>query len=260
MNKNKSYIIILILALFLIFFVENIFNDSNRLYTVTSYDREKQITDVSTFKLINGDTIFHGKFQQYNKNGVKILEGQFINGDIYGRCKNYYENGKLKQSYFKKNSKITLESSWFYPNSKIEKYVLYSDFGVPIFEIDFNEDGKIKRYRGNIQIEVKLHKIDKNTHEQKQVTKNFKVGDKLNYSFIIGNIPNANFSHEIENVGLNNSLIKRVTKKIEPCQIDVEEVLYKKGRNTIRSIVKYEFNDKLAPVLTDTISFDINVN
>ena len=61
-------------------------------------------------------------------------------------------------------------------------------------------------------------------------------------------------------MSIDNAKVKRITKKIEPRQIDVKEVLTKKGKNTIRSIVKYEFNDNLTPIINDTISFDVEVH
>jgi hypothetical protein len=77
---------------------------------------------------------------------------------------------------------------------------------------------------------------------------------------VLANIPSAKRSFKIENVGIDNSKIKRIMKQVPATEIDVEEVLTKKGINTIRAIVQYKFDDKVTPVLTDTISFDVNVN
>ena len=137
---------------------------------------------------------------------------------------------------------------------------MYTDFGKPLFIIKYDKKHIVDSYKGRPQLEIYQHKVDTVSRDYKQIKHFFKVGDTLKYSYIVANIPNAKRSFTIENVGIDNAKVKRITKKVEPCQIDVKEVLTKKGKNTIRSIVKYEFNDKVTPVFIDTLSFDINVN
>lgn len=91
------------------------------------------------------------------------------------------------------------------------------------------------------------------------MSKNLKVGDTLKYGYIIANIPNTKRSFKIENLGIDNSKVKRTQKHILPAEIDVEEVLTKKGKNTIRSIARYEFKDNITPVYNDTLIFHVNV-
>ena len=59
---------------------------------------------------------------------------------------------------------------------------------------------------------------------------------------------------------VDNEKVKRTITKKPSTGINVEEVLTKKGVNTIRAIFEYKFNDKVTPTLTDTLSFKVTVN
>jgi hypothetical protein len=64
---------------------------------------------------------------------------------------------------------------------------------------------------------------------------------------------------KIENIGAKNSnYTRKVTNKVSTL-FEIKEVVRKRGMNTIRAIVKYDFDDKEMPALTDTISFKIYV-
>ena len=133
------------------------------------------------------------------------------------------------------------------------------DLGKTAFVIYFDQKG-VTKYDGYFQIETYQYKYANKSKFINKEVQNLKVGDTLKYSYIVANIPNAKCGFTLENVSIDNAKVKRITKKIEPCQIDVKEVLTKKGKNTIRSIVKYEFNDNLTPIINDTISFDVEVH
>ncbi|WP_300566550.1 hypothetical protein, partial [Flavobacterium sp.] len=199
-----------------------------------------------------------GKFVNYNEKGIKIAEGQFVDGHIKGKCFYYYDNGKTETIQFK-NGKITKESTYYNSNGLIESYIMYDDFGKSAFIISFDEKG-VRKYDGYPQLEVYQYRFSHKKQYNIKDDQHLKVGDILKYSYIVANIPNAKRSFKIENISINDSEVKRTLKHILPAQIDVEEVLTKKGKNTIRSIVQYKFNDKITPVFTDTISFDVNVN
>jgi len=90
---------------------------------------------------------------------------------------------------------------------------------------------------------------------------NLKVGDILKYQFMIAKIPNAKRSFKIENLTVSDDQkVIRTMGHIPPTTFEVQEKLIKKGKNTIRAIVKYEFTDKVTPTLIDTLSFDVMVN
>lgn len=222
------------------------------------YSKTGELIGTNEYVIRNGDTILNGNFVNYNKKGNKISEGLFVNGEIYGKCIDYYDNGNIKNSYFKKTSKITLEAQWNYSNEEIETYSMYSDFGAPLFIIKYDKKGIVDSYKGSPQLEIYQHKLE--NHQYRQINNKFKVGDVLKYSYFVANIPKAERSFTIKNLSTNNSEEERTLKHIEPCQWDVKEVLIQKGKNRIRSIVEYKFNDRSTPVFRDTISFEINVD
>ncbi|MCH4828443.1 hypothetical protein [Flavobacterium columnare] len=230
------------------------------------FDKQGKLIGTNEYIIRHGDTIFQGKFLNYNNQGIKIAEGNFINNEINGKCIYYYNNGQLKSVHYRKSSEITLESKEYYYKGKEKRYILYDyglfdDYGKPTFSILFNENGKIKNIQGKSIIEIyQLKLLNKDFFKIKE-NQYLKIGDTLVHKYLIANIPNAKRSFKIENISVDNSKVKRTLKHIEPCQWDVEEILTKKGKNTIRSIVKYEFKDMVEPkFLIDTVSFDIEVH
>jgi hypothetical protein len=253
---KKKFIILLavLFGLMVLFFY---FKDE-KVYISEEHSPTGKLISTNEYVIRNGNTIMHGKFVNYNEKGIKIAEGQFVDGHINGKSVYYYDNGKLETIQFKKG-KITLESTSYNQNGLIEKYIVCDDFGKSVFTIYFDEKG-VTRYDGNFQIETYQYKFAHKKQFNIVQDQHLKVGDVLKYSYIIANIPNTKRSFKIENLSVDNSKTKRVLRHIEPCQLDVEEILTKKGKNTIRSIVRYEFRDKVNPVFIDTISFDVHVN
>ncbi|MCV9926691.1 hypothetical protein OIU83_03475 [Flavobacterium sp. LS1R49] len=244
-----------IFGLILFFFNSN----DEKIHILKQYFPDTKITDISEYIIRKGDTIFEGKFTRYNEKGIKIAEGQFVDNEPNGISSYYYDNGKIESIHYRKSSKITLESTFYDTIGTINKYVLYDDRAKPSFIIHFDEKGATK-YDGYFQLEVYQYKFSHKKEFNIKENQYLKIGDVLKYRYIIANIPNAKRNFKIENIGIDNSQIKREIKQIHPTQIDVEEVLIKKGKNTIRSIVQYKFNDKVTPVFNDTLSFDVNVH
>ena len=256
--KIKVFVFFLI-VLFVCLLICVFYVGEEKVYTSNEYNSKGQLIGKNEYVIRNNDTILNGKFERYNGNGILISKGQFLEGHVHGKCRYYYENGKIEEVHFRKNKDVTLESAFYNPKGFIEKYIVYDYLGNYFFTIYFDEKG-VTNYEGHFQIETYQYKYSNKAKFNITEDQNLKVGDTLKYSYIVANIPNAKRSFTIENVGLDNSKVKRTTKKVEPCQIDVKEVLIKKGKNTIKSIVKYKFNDKVTPVLTDTLSFDVEVN
>jgi hypothetical protein len=257
--KTKYKVILITIVLLIGLISTYYYIKDEKVKVLKEYSPSGQLIGTNEYYLKKGDTILHGKFVNYNESRIKISEGQFVEGHIKGKCMYYYNNGKIEVIHFRKNSKVTLESNFFNVEGLLEKYVMYDEFGKEAFIIQFDEKGAT-RYDGYFQIETYQYKYANKAKFNITEDQNLKIGDTLKYNYIVANIPNAKRSFTIENIGIDNAKVKRITKKIEPCQIDVKEVLTKKGKNTIRSIVKYEFNDKVTPVFTDTLSFDVNVN
>jgi hypothetical protein len=257
--KNKNKIIITIILLIGLIAIYYYFKDE-KIEVLKEYSSSGKLIGTNEYYLRKGDTILHGKFINYNKDGIKIAEGNFVNGHIKGKCLYYYDDGELESICHRKDSKITEEITEFYPNGKVKRYIMFDPFGLEAFIVRFDDQGIMKNYEGYSIMEIYQYPIAHKERFNIKEEQYLKVGDTLKHSYLVANIPNAKRSFTIENVGIDNAKVKRITKKNEPCQIDVKEVLTKKGKNTIRSIVKYEFNDKVTPVFTDTLSFDVDVN
>jgi hypothetical protein len=254
--KNKYIIVALVVLLALIglFFY---FKDE-KVYTFKEYSPSGKLISTNEYVIRNGNSIQHGKFVNYNEKGVKIAEGNFVNNEPNGKSIYYFDNGKIESVHYRENSKITEESTFNNSNGLIRKYIMYNDVGEPYFIIDFDEKG-VREYNGSTVKEIYQYQF---THKKQYNIKTeqvLKVGDVLKYHYLLANTPNANRSFKIENVGLDNSKIKRTITQKVPTSIIVEEILIKKGINTVRAIAQYKFNDKVTPAINDTISFNVNV-
>lgn len=257
-KKYKIVLITLSVAVLVLIVFRFYFNDE-KVYISEEYSPSGKLIGTNEYVIRNDSTIMQGKFVNYNEKGIKISEGQFVDNEPYGLSSYYYDNGKIKSTHYKKNSKINLESTFYNAKGLINKYVVYDYLGNYFFTIYFDEKGAT-RYDGHFQIETYQYKFSHKKQFNIKEDQYLKVGDVLKYSYIVANIPNSKRSFKIENVGIDNLKVKRTLKNVPPAQIDVEEVLTKKGKNTIRSIVRYEFNDKVTPVFTDTLSFEVNVH
>jgi len=255
-KKYKIIIIVLVLISSSLYILNNL---NNGKYILKEYNPSGQLLGTNEYILRNGDTVLQGKFVNYNDKGVKISEGQFVENEPYGECIYYNEKGDKQVVHFRKNSSVTLESTFYNPKGFIEKYILYDDLGDPAFIISFDEKGATK-YDGHFQVEIYQYKYANSRKFNINDRQYLKVGDTLKYSYLIANIPNAKRSFVIENLDIDNSKAKRILKRVPPAQIDIKEVLTQKGKNTIRSIVKYEFDDNSTPTFTDTLLFDVNVH
>lgn len=258
-NKTKVLVFLLLLATTIIGGMY-IYNNRNTIRILKQYNPKTKVTDVSEYFIRNNDTIFQGKFTRYNSKGIKIAEGQFFNNEPVGKNTYFYDDGKLESIYHKKNSKVTTEVVEYYHTGKIKRYVMFDPFGHEAFIARYDEKGKIKNYEGYPLMEIYQYPIAHKDRFKIKSNQYLKVGDKLKYKYIIANIPNTKRSFKIENISTDNSKVKRTSVPVLPVQIDVEEILTKKGKNTIRSIVSYEFNYNIMPVFADTLSFNVNVN
>jgi hypothetical protein len=140
------------------------------------------------------------------------------------------------------------------------RYTSYDDLGKQAFTILFDEKGNVENFKGYPLIETYQNKIVNKRRLKEAVDQYLKVGDTLKYHYLIANIPNAKRTFKIENIGVDNAKVKRTLKKASQIGVDVNEVLTKKGTNTIEAVVNYEFNDKGKTSITYTESFEVNVN
>lgn len=260
MSKRNKIIIAIVaiglLSLGLLFF----YNKSEKVYVLKEYDSKTKITGTNEYVIRNDDTIFNGKFINYNQKGIKIAEGNFVNGHIKGKCIYYYDDGKLESILYRKTSKITEETTEYYPNGKVKRYVMFDPFGLEAFIVRYDEQSNVKSNEGYPLMEIYQYPIAHKEQFKIKTNQYLKVGDTLKHNYLVANIPNAKRSLDIELLGVDNSKIKRVIKQNPPVGIEVKEILTKKGINTIRSIVEYKFNNKEKTVIKDTLTFNVEVH
>lgn len=128
------------------------------------------------------------------------------------------------------------------------------------FIVHFDKKGNVLNFEGYPLMETYQYRIANKKRFKTKIEQYLKVGDTLQQQYIIANIPNTKRSFKIENLNADEVKTKRTFKKTSQTGIEVKELLIKKGINTIRAVVKYEFNDKEKTVINDTISFKVNVN
>lgn len=253
-NKAQLLLTIIVLSWLLVFFY---FKDE-KVYTLKEYNSTGKLLGTSEYIIRNGDTIFHGYFVNYNEKGIKIAEGQFINNEPSGICSYYYNNGKIESIYYRKDSKINLECTYYNQNGLVEKYIMCDTNGRTAFIIKF-DNKTVKMYDGYSIWPVGQHKIRNRKLEEIKKGDVLKVGDTIRYNYLVANIPYTKRTFRIETVGIDNSKAKRIITSKLPAEIIVEEVLTQKGLNKIEIIAQYNFEDKLTPILDKTVSFEVNV-
>ncbi len=247
MIKAKNYIPGNFFILLLLFSCQ----DNQTRKTMKHYYPDNSGYVIAEYLLDNGDTIIDGKCTFYDNQNRIRKTGTYVDNEIYGTTKFYFENGNVESIHFVKNDKDIGEITWNYPNGKIRKYAFYDDFERPIFIAKYDKDGVLDDCEGLILFEIYQFKI----RAQKK-PKRYKIGDTVKYQFMFPNIPNTERKFHFELLDYDNSKIKRTVTKIEPVTLDVEEQAVKKGKNTIRAYIQYKFKDKRETVLSDTISFD----
>ncbi|MCV9930534.1 hypothetical protein OIU83_22935 [Flavobacterium sp. LS1R49] len=255
---KKKYIIIVLLVILGLIVLLFYFKEEET-YILKKYSPEGTLLRTKEYVIRNGDTIFHGKFISYNEKGIKINEGQFVDNEPNGNCFYYYDNGKLESLFYRKNSKINLECTYYNQNGLINEYIMCDSLGRTAFIIEFDKK-TVKMYDGYATYPVNQYKIEKEKKYEIYTRDTLKVGDTIRYNYLVANIPNAKRTFKIETVGIDNSKAKRIIKSKLPAEIIVEEILTHKGLNRIKAITQYTFNDKVTRVKNDTVSFDVNVN
>jgi antitoxin component YwqK of YwqJK toxin-antitoxin module len=259
--KKKYKIVLVIASVYIIGTIAFIYWVKNEIkHTLKRYIPETNETWSFEYILRGNDTIIQGKCISYNEKGSKVSECNFENNHIKGKSVVYNNNGNIESIRYIIDKKRDAEVLWNYPNGKIRKYAFNDYFGECMLIVNYDKNGVVSNYKGNPQLETYQYRFSHKKEYNIKEDQHLKVGDKLNYSYIVANIPNTKRSFRIENIGIDNTKVKRTVTTKPPTIINVEEVLTKKGKNTIRSIVQYKFNDEVTPVFTDTLSFDVYVN
>lgn len=258
LKRNKTIlIVVLIIILGLVFYYY--FKDE-KVYIDKEYSASGKLIGINEYVIRSRNPVMHGKFINYNEKGIKIAEGQFIDGEVKGKCIYYYDDGKLESKVFRKNTKITEESYEYYQNGNIKRYVIYDPFGARAFTVLYDEQGSLKSAIGYPLMEVYQHLIANKDKFKVKTNQYLKVGDYLKYKYLIANIPKTKRNFSVETLEPKMPKTKRTMKRISTTQVDYEEVLYKKGINTIRAIVEYKFDNKEKTIIKDTITFSVDVH
>lgn len=257
--KYKITFAILFITLAVIILLNVLFNDKKN-HVLKEYSAEGKLLGTNEYVIIKGDTILQGKFINYSEKGIKTSEGQFLNNEPNGTCSYYYENGKLESVFYRKNSKINLESTYYNQNGLAYKYIMCDSLGNTRFLIKFDEKAEVKRYEGYSILPIGLYKIVNKKQYKIKKGDTLNVGDVIKHYYLLANIPHSKRTFKIQNLGTNNLKAKRIIKSKLPAEIIVEEILTKRGPNRIEIIAQYKFDDNVTPTLNKTVSFDINVN
>lgn len=249
---------ILILILFFVIISVFFYFKNEKVYVFKEFNSTGQLIGTKEYVLRDGNAIIHGKFIDYNIKGIKISEGQFLNGHIYGKTSYYYDNGKIEEVHFRKDKETTLESTYYNRNGLIKEYFMFDDFGKTVFFIAF--DGKaVKKYDGYSIWPLGQYRLVNKKQYKIKTGDVLKVGDVVVHDYLVVNMPNSKRTFKIETMGVDNSKVKRIISKKLPTRMVVEEIVTKKGLNRIKAIAQFTFNDKETPVLNDTVSFDVYV-
>lgn len=258
-KRNKVVITLVILtitSLGVLFFCFK----NEKIQVLKEYNSKTEETSEYEYFLRNGDTILEGKYIHYNREGKKVAEGSYVNNHLKGKFITYFDNGRIETLQYVVKGKINAENTEYHSNGKIKRYIMFDPLGLEAFIARYDEKGTIKTYDGYPLMENYQYRIANKKQFGSTGDKFLKKSDTLKYKYLIANIPNTKRSFKIENIGLDNSTIKRVSKQVSPTQVDINEVLIKKGINTIRATVQYKFNDKVTTIINDTITFQVEVH
>ncbi|OXG09580.1 hypothetical protein B0A64_02165 [Flavobacterium araucananum] len=260
MTKKNKILTILFFAILLGIVVLYLWSRTEKIYVLHEYYPNRKKASEYEYVIKNGDTLLNGKFVRYNREGNKIAEGNFVNGEPNGKSIYYFDNGIIESIFYRKSSKILEEIIENHPSGKVMQYTLYDYFGLSAFISRFDKEGNIVNYEGYPVMETYQYRIVNKKRFKTKIEQYLKIGDTLKQQYIIANIPNAKRSLKIENLNVDNTKVKRTFKKTSQTGLEVKEVLIRKGINKIRAVVKYEFNDKEKTVINDTISFKVEVH
>lgn len=260
-NKRNKVITTVIITLIITSFGVLFFCiKDEKKQVLKEYDAKTEETSEYEYFLRNGDTILEGKYIHYNKAGKKLAEGSYLNNHLKGKFVTYFDNANIKAIHYVVRGKVNAESTEYYSNGKLKRYIMFDPVGLEAFIAWYDEKGIIKKYDGYPLMEIYQYKFANKKQFGITTDQFLKNGDTLKYKYLLANIPNTKRSFKIENLDLNNSIIKRIVKKVSTTEVDINEVLIKKGINMIRATVQYKFNDKVTTVLNDTITFQVEVH
>jgi len=225
-------------------------NKENNVFT-KKFPEENKIVQYS-YILRGIDTVIQGKFIVYNKNKQKLAIGNYYNDKLSGKYTNYFSNGNISQIKYYDKDIIVGDRIFNYADGEVRKYVFHDYKSDPVFIVRFDKNGNVKSYEGKPLLDLKyLGKIDLDS---------LKTGDKLKYAFVLADVPTAKKTLNIQLLGYDNSKINRVIGARNKSEIEVEERIVKKGKNSVKAILKFTFNDSLRTTITDSIKFDYFVN
>jgi len=100
-------------------------------------------TELKTF---DNQQRLHGRYRMI-KDGMIVLEGNYIHGSAEGIFKRYYE-GKIKEKTFYKNNKIFGANYGYYENGNLN-YKIYNLNGLYGDSFHYDEDGRMDVYGVN---------------------------------------------------------------------------------------------------------------
>lgn len=253
-----------------IFILSIIFSCDKEKNTYVYYDKKKDLTHVVNYIKKDNKIYLDGKSIAKNSKGIMLVELNYKNDKLDGFQKVRHLNGILKSIYFYKNgikqndekiydergrlieerkynkNKIVFEEIYYYKNNIIENLNFYDYKGGMVFYINFDNKGNIIQKKGYL-----AHCFI--------VTDKIKFGEKLKIDCMLANIPNT--ERKVEFIYSDSEVGKRTIKNKGDNFLRIEELKYRKGKNSLYFIVTYKFNKKYHnQFVKDTAFIDYYVN
>ena len=150
MIKAKKYILGNFFILLLLFSCQD--NQTRKTMKYSYPDNSGHV--IAEYLLDNGDTIIDGKYSFYDNQNRLRKTGTFVDNEIYGTTKFYYENGNVESIHFIKDNKDIGEVTWNYPDGKIRKYSFYDVLGNLNFIANYDKEGTMETCKGLIIFEI----------------------------------------------------------------------------------------------------------
>lgn len=218
---------------------------------IRKYLPSENIFTESTFILNEKDTILDGEVILYDLDSNKIGSGNYVKGKLQGIFTFYFLNKNIKEIRYYDDGIIVGDRIYNFENGKIRKYIFHDDKGEVAFIVRFTEKGNLESYEGHSLVNIE--------YSGKKELGDLKIGDTLSYDYLLAEVPLAKNYLTIKLLDFDNSKIYRNQNERSNFRIKMKEVIAKKGKNSIRAVLKHEFNDSLKNKILDSIRFDFTV-
>jgi antitoxin component YwqK of YwqJK toxin-antitoxin module len=164
-----------------------VFYNASADLTIEKYADYYRIASIDTLSLS-----FHGEFSDFDIKGNKVLSGSFMNDNLEGPCKYFYDNNRIKEAGNYKSGVRDSIWTFYYPNGQLEKIINFIN-GQPYIASRYSRNGKQLIINGNGKYSGGFYKNNGKT--QKYFINGELVNGKLNGQWIINGITQELFDN-----------------------------------------------------------------